>query len=316
MSQANFNVKTPFRQKGPTNLYVQLQANWQKILILPMHLPGRNTIKVAILDMYEGVENQGMRCIREILNQFGEANGLNIERSEFDVRLKHEVPGMEHDIYISSGGPGSPLDTAGSEWEAVYWRWLNRLESYNDNPAHVVKKQVFFICHSFQLLCRHHGFALVSRRKSTSFGVFPIHYMAAAADEPVFDGLKDPFYVVDSRDYQVTEPDHNRLREAGAEVLAIEKARPHVPFERAIMAIRFNEDMIGTQFHPEADAVGMSLHLQTADRKKTVIDNFGEEKWQSMIDQLNDPGKIMHTYAHILPNFLGNAVAKMQVVEV
>ena len=34
------------------------------------------------------------------------------------------------------------------------------------------------------------------------------------------------------------------------EILCVEKERPHVPYERAVMAIRFNEHMIGTQFLP------------------------------------------------------------------
>ncbi len=42
------------------------------------------------------------------------------------------------------------------------------------------------------------------------------------------------------------------------------------------MGIRFNEYMIGTQFHPEADSVGMSMYLQTEEKKKTVIENYGE----------------------------------------
>ena len=48
----------------------------------------------------------------------------------------------------------------------------------------------------------------------------------------------------------------------------------------------------------------MRMHLQTEEKKKTVIENHGEEKWQSMIDQLPDPDKILWTYNHILPNFL------------
>ncbi len=90
----------------------------------------------------------------------------------------------------------------------------------------------------------------------------------------------------------------------GSTILAIEKDRPHVPLERAIMAIRFNEYMIGTQFHPEADAMGMSMYLQTEEKKKTVIENHGLAKWQSMIEQLGDPEKIMWTYSHVIPNFL------------
>jgi hypothetical protein len=35
-----------------------------------------------------------MRCIREILNQYGEANHLEISWDEFDVRLKNEVPDL------------------------------------------------------------------------------------------------------------------------------------------------------------------------------------------------------------------------------
>ncbi len=273
-------------------------------------------VRVAILDLYEGVANQGMRCIREILNQFAELNQLDLHWDEFEVRLEKKVPGLDYDIYISSGGPGSPLDSIDSEWEKVYFDWLNRVEKYNANEANVQKKQVFFICHSFQLVCRHYAIADVTKRKSTAFGVFPMHYLSDAENEPIFEGLKDPFYAVDSRDFQVVQPHQHTMKKMGASILAIEKARPHVPYERAVMAVRFNEHMIGTQFHPEADAIGMSLYLQTEEKKKTVIENHGIEKWQSMIDHLNDPDKIMSTYAHILPNFLHNSVNKLQPVEV
>jgi len=273
-------------------------------------------VRVAILDLYEGVANQGMRCIREILNQFAELNQLDLHWDEFEVRLEKKVPGLDYDIYISSGGPGSPLDSIDSEWEKVYFDWLSSVEKYNSNEANVQKKQVFFICHSFQLVCRHYAIADVTKRKSTAFGVFPMHYLSDAENEPIFEGLKDPFYAVDSRDFQVVQPHQHTMKKMGASILAIEKARPHVPYERAVMAVRFNEHMIGTQFHPEADAIGMSLYLQTEEKKKTVIENHGIEKWQSMIDHLNDPDKIMSTYAHILPNFLHNSVNKLQPVEV
>lgn len=281
-----------------------------------MNWNDKTTLRVAILDLYEGAENQGMRCIREILNQFAEFNQLDLQKDEFDVRVQNAVPDMSYDVYISSGGPGSPLDSEGSQWEAAYFKWLSKIEKYNANEANIIKKQVFFICHSFQLICRHYKIAEVTKRKSTSFGVFPIHYLEDAESEPIFDGLKDPFYAVDSRDFQVIEPNHNAIKHMGGAILAIEKMRPHVALERAIMAMRFNDNMIGTQFHPEADAVGMTLYLLTEEKKKTVIDNHGEAKWKSMIEQLNDPDKILYTYARVLPNFLQHAVNKMQPVEV
>ena len=279
-----------------------------------MNFNAKKSIRVAILDLYDGVANQGMRCIREILNQYSDQANLDMIWDEFDVRRKNEVPDMSYDIFISSGGPGSPLESINSDWEKVYFNWLSQVEHWNHRKNRSHKKYVFFICHSFQLACRHYNVGNVCKRKSTAFGVFPVHLLSAGKHEIVFDGMKDPFYSVDSRDYQVIEPDKTRLHQMGAQVLAIEKERPHVDLERAVMAVRFNDYMIGTQFHPEADAVGMSMYLQTEEKKKTVIENYGEHKWKSMIEHLNDPDKILHTYSHILPNFLHTAVQSMQAV--
>lgn len=281
-----------------------------------MSLIEKKQFRIAVLDLYEGVANQGMRCIREIINQFSDSGNINITWDEFDVRQKNEVPDISYDIYISSGGPGSPLDSEGSKWEKVYFAWLHTIEKWNNNEGNVQKKYIFFICHSFQLACRHYKIGNVCQRKSTSFGVFPIHLLKDGKKEIVFEEMKDPFYAVDSRDYQVIEPRHNAMEELGATILAIEKERPHVQLERAIMAVRFNDYMIGTQFHPEADAVGMSMYLQTTDKKKTVIENYGHDKWASMIEQLNDPDKIVYTYEHILPNFLQKAIQSLQPVEI
>jgi GMP synthase-like glutamine amidotransferase len=268
-------------------------------------------IKIAILDLYEGHENQGMRCLRSILKEWGAANELDIVCNEFDVRKNNEIPDLDYDIYISSGGPGSPLDTTETIWEKQYFNWLSSVEEHNNNVLNSNKKRVFFICHSFQIVCRHYNIGTVCKRGSTSFGVFPVHLIGDANEEAIFDGLKDPFYVVDSRDYQVIEPNYDVLNRLGATILAIEKDRPHVAYERAIMAVRFNEYFVGTQFHPEADAGGMSMYLQREDKKATVIKNHSEAKWQSMVEQLQDPDKILATYSHILPNFLNTAIEEL-----
>ncbi len=268
-------------------------------------------IRIAVLDLYEGHANQGMRCIREIIGNWCKTNRFTITCNEFDVRQDLAVPDTSYDIYISSGGPGSPLETEGSEWESKYFGWLKSIEEWNKSTDHFPRKQVFFICHSFQLACRYYHIGTVCKRNSTAFGVFPIHMLEDGKNEFVFDALRDPFYCVDSRDYQVIEPNHTKLREMGARILAIEKNRPHVPYERAIMAVRFNDYFLGTQFHPEADASGMSMYLQREDKKQTVIENHGEPKWKSMVEQLQDPEKIMWTYEHVLPNFLNLAVGEL-----
>jgi homoserine O-succinyltransferase/O-acetyltransferase len=271
-------------------------------------------LRVAILDLYEGFENQGMRCLKNIIAEYAMNQSLLIDLEVFDVRLENKLPDLSFDIYISSGGPGSPLESEGLDWDTAYINWITAIEDWNANNDNAVKKSVFLICHSFQLYCRHYKIGNLCKRKSTSFGVFPVHLIESDDKELVFEGLKDPFYVVDSRDYQLIEPDHAKLEKLGAKILCIEKNRPHVPYERAVMAIRFSETVIGTQFHPEADAVGMRLHLQTENRKKVVIENHGETKWKDMIDHLHDPDKILWTYSHVLPNFLTKTINRIQSV--
>lgn len=262
-----------------------------------------DTIRIAVLDLYEGTPNEGMRGIRQLIEEFTADSHLPVASSIYDVRIKCEVPSLDYDIYISTGGPGSPLDTKGSLWERKYFALMDSIRDYNAKNPHR-RKHVLLICHSFQLYCRHYGFAKVSKRKSTSFGVMPVHKTDIGMHEPLFRSLNDPFWAVDSRDYQITKPDVTKIIANGGEILALEKKRPHVHLDRAVMAIRFDEAFIGMQFHPEADAAGIRMYLLREDKKEMVIEKHGEEKYWSMLDHLNDPDKIMATYHAVIPRFL------------
>src|SRR3982751_1667064 len=105
-----------------------------------MILKEKQQIRVAILDLYEGQPNQGMRCLRNILNSYASANLLELVLHEFEVRLEHKVPDLSYDIYISSGGPGSPLDSKGSTWEQEYFTWLASVEAFNNDSSNATKK--------------------------------------------------------------------------------------------------------------------------------------------------------------------------------
>ncbi len=253
--------------------------------------------------MYLGTANEGMRGIRQTIDAFGAENGITIRYDVFDVRGKAEVPGTEYDAYISSGGPGSPIDSAGLTWEQRFFGLMEAIRTHNRaNPGH--RKHVFLICHSFQVFCRHYNYGLVSKRKSTSFGVMSCHKTETGRKDSLLKSLEDPFWVVDSRDYQITQPDVHRIRAHGGSILCIEKFRPHVFLERALMGIRFDEAFVGTQFHPEADADGMRMHLLTTEKREMVIKRYGEKKYREMLEHLADPDKIMLTYNVVLPEFL------------
>lgn len=271
--------------------------------------------KVAVLDLNEGHVNQGMRCIREILETFSRQHDIALDVVEFDVRLKNELPDIhEFDTFISSGGPGSPYDGEGKAWEENYFALLENLWQHNLQSDH--KKHLFLICHSFQMACRYFKIGSVIPRKSQAFGVFPVHMTGDGLKEPIFEGLTNPFYAVDSRDWQVVQPDQEQLDRLGATVLAIEKERPHVPLERCIMAARFSPEMVGTQFHPEADAGGMQRYLLTEEKKQLVIKNHGEEKYEQMLRDVHDPLKLPFTQQHIIPAFLERSILMTQAAEV
>lgn len=265
----------------------------------------KKAFRVAILDMYVGEPNQGKKGIHSIIRDFCEAHDLIPEVTEYDTRGAAHVPDLNYDAYISTGGPGSPIESEGSEWENAYFDFVEKLRAHNRRFSN--KKLLFLICHSFQIFVRHYGLGKLSKRKSTSFGIFPVHKTTKGKSDSYLADLPDPFWAVDSRDYQITEPNEVALNLMGSTILAIEKLRPQVKLERAIMCMRFNEHIFGTQFHPEANVEGMLSYLHNPEKKKYIIETYGEEKYYDMLKGINDSDKIILTRNTVIMNFLKEA---------
>ncbi|MFT7350669.1 MAG: homoserine O-succinyltransferase [Flavobacterium sp.] len=262
-----------------------------------------NQIKVAVLDMYNGEPNQGMRCIIDIINRFNQIVTFQI----FDIRGKSEFPNLEKfDIFISTGGPGNPLEGDGN-WDKKYYDYLDKIVEHN--KVNIIKKHVLFICHSFQMACNHFGLAQITQRKSTSFGVMTMHKTEEGLKEPIFEGLQNPFYAIDSRDYQVVQPRLTNISKKGAKIISLEKIRTHRgDYERAIMGVRFSDYMVGLQFHPEADALSFIANLKNAEKRDKIIAMKGRTKFRNMLEDLLDESKIYLTNETIIPNFLRIAI--------
>lgn len=263
-------------------------------------------IRLALLDMNNGYPNQGMRCLRKIIASYTDV----LEYEEFDVRQKNELPDLSFDIYVSSGGPGNPLEED-SLWLDNYLALVDDLWLHNMD-AGSRKKYAFFICHSFQLVSHHFKLGQITKRKSTSFGVYPIHKAAGGKKDKLLAGLADQYYAVDSRDYQLIQPRLKVFKEHGASILSLEKIRTNVEYERAIMAVRFSKEFVGTQFHPEADPEGMKAYFLEEENRNKVIVNFGIQKYEEMMDHLDDPDKINLTYSSILPGFIEQAIRSFE----
>jgi GMP synthase-like glutamine amidotransferase len=163
------------------------------------------------------------------------------------------------------------------------------------------KKPVLLICHSFQIACRHFDIGKVGLRKSKQLGILPIHPTAYHA---IFEALPDPFFALESRMYQITEPNDEKIESMGATIIALEKIRPQLPYERALMGVAFSDKMIGVQFHPEATKERLSIYFNTEAIKTAVVEDFSEDKWHQIIQSLEEDAKIKHTCSRFIPNFL------------
>lgn len=260
------------------------------------------TIRVAVLDMYNGEPNQGMRCIIDIINRFNQLVNFKI----YDIRGKKDFPDINHyDIFISSGGPGNPLEGDG-DWDHKWYNLIGSLWQHNQNNEN--KKHILFICHSFQMVCHYFGVAKITKRKSTSFGVMSIHRDGYGLKEPIYQGLENPFWAVDSRDYQVVQPHLEVFEDNGFEIISLEKIRNHVELERAIMGVRFSKEFVGVQYHPEADPISFIENLKNKEKRDKIINLKGKEAYLDMLESLIDEDKIYKTNETIIPNFLRQAI--------
>ena len=257
-------------------------------------------IKSAIIDLYNNEKNEGMRCIKEIMA------AAKVKYDVYESRYKGELPGMDYDIFISSGGPGSPFSGRGKKWEKDYFNLVEKIWNHNQNQSGK-KKYIFFICHSFQMICRFFKFAEVKKRNIESFGVFPFKRTKKGTGDNLLKKLPDPFFAADFRKYMVVNIDNKKLKELGGEILAIESETAENG-QPAIMALRLSNEIAGVQFHPEADPKSMMYHFKQAERKKHIVKMYGKQRYDEMIKLLNEPDKIKLTRKTVLPNFLKNAV--------
>jgi homoserine O-succinyltransferase len=258
---------------------------------------GTHPIRIALLDMYDGAPNIGMQCIRNIIQEWTEKNQVTTAVTVFNTRGNSELPNDHFDLYISTGGPGSPIESKDEKWDQLYTQWLENMLELN--------KPVFLICHSFQIACRHFELGTVCLRKSRQIGVLPVHTLI---EDDLFNGLQETFYALESRSYQIIAPNDEKIKSMNAQIMALEKMRPKVPLERAIMAIRFSENMYGVQFHPEAALNDLIVYFNNPETKQSIIEEFGLEKWERIIDHLDQDSPINATYTHFIPNFLDKAI--------
>jgi len=275
---------------------------------------GKQEIKVATIDLYNNERNEGMRCLKEIVSEAGDMHSdVDLTYDVYETRFKGDIPQDEIDIYISSGGPGSPFEGAGTKWEKDYFNLIDKIYNHNQSSAEK-KKYLFFICHSFQMMARYFEFGTVSKRNMKSFGIMPFSKTDEGYNDTIIAALSNPFYAADIREYQVTDPDNKKIDELGADILSYEIVDDESESEPALAALRISNEIVGTQFHPEADPESLLYHFKQPERKQQVVERYSEEHYYEMMDLLKQPDTIKLTRKTVIPNFLNSAIEELSKI--
>lgn len=120
-----------------------------------------------------------------------------------------------------------------------------------------------------------------------------------------------PAFLTEELYWQVVGVLKDRLAALGAAVLEWEKIRPHVPLERAVMALRLSPHMVGVQFHPEAGPTRMRALFSKPEKREEIMHRQGEEKYRRILEAIDDHEALPGTHATILPRFLHRAVSTL-----
>jgi hypothetical protein len=136
-------------------------------------------LRVGLVDMNNGVANQATRCFRRLIDAFGarvaRANpGVELVFKHLQPRNLGELPTLDEDIVLSSGGPGSPHDGWDDPWCTGYRKFLDGVIERNLKSAHESIK-VFAVCHSFEIATVHFKTAEMRKRSALKFGLMPAY---------------------------------------------------------------------------------------------------------------------------------------------
>lgn len=259
--------------------------------------------------MNNGVANEAMRCFRVIVDRF--VGRVRAVSPEIEVTLAHvqprnlgEAPPPDFDLYLSTGGPGSPFDGYDDPWCTRYRRFLDDIVDGHarGEPA----PSVLAICHSFEIAIQHFGFARMARRSARKFGLMPVYTTMAGARSPLLSAFGDRLFAWEHREWEAVDLDHRALDALGGELWGVE-TRPETGSTwkgDGLLAFRFAPGVEGTQFHPEADRDGALAWIRRPEQIAAVKAAYGELTYQRMLKSLDDPERLARTFELLIPGWL------------
>ena len=267
------------------------------------------TLRLSLVDMNNGVPNEAIRCFRRLFGGFTArvraANpGLSVQLEHVQPRNLGELPSLDVDLMLSTGGPGSPHEGWDERWCTGYRHRLDRLmdrvarRQNDDGPA------AFLVCHSFEIAVEHFRFATMTPRKTRKFAIFPAYLTPEGRRTDFLRPFGDRLFVWEHRRWQAVDLDRARLEAQGGALLAFESRPGRTDKGEALLGFRFGPGLEGTQFHPEADRPGVMAWIERPEHAEALQDAYGHSLYARMMKTLADPTRLARTYALLIPGWL------------
>ncbi len=251
--------------------------------------------------------NQAMRCLRGLASHFFERvkrhnPDLPCELVEVSPRDTNNPIPRDCELYLSSGGPGSPFDGEGEPWVEDYSVFCDGLAE-DASRGGAGQRAMFAICYSFEMVVRHFKVAHIGPRTERKFGVMPIYTTPEGQQHPLLAAFADRLFAFEHRNWEAIDLDESRLRSLGGQLLARE-SRDGVSKGRALLALDVAPGIEAVQFHPEADRAGVMNWVARPEQAAAFKATYGEVTYQAMLRTLDDPRRLARTYALVIPGWL------------
>ena len=269
--------------------------------------PALAPLRVCLVDMNAGLPNQAMRCFRGLVGAFFErARAVNpslpcelveVSPRDTDGRLPRDA-----DLYISSGGPGSPFDGDGTEWLADYARFYEgfaeRAAAGEGDP-----QAYFGVCFSFELLVHHFKIGALQKKAHRKFGIMPVYPTADGQKHPLYEPFGDRLFAFEHRNWEVVDIDEAKMSALGGRVLARESRDGHSK-GRSVVSFALGSAIEGVLFHPEADRAGVMNWVSRPEEAEAFRNAYGEKTYHAMLRTVDDPARLARTYSLFVPGWL------------
>ncbi|MFO0591829.1 MAG: hypothetical protein U0441_30055 [Polyangiaceae bacterium] len=272
----------------------------------PAIIGAARPFRLCIVDMNDGHANQAMRCFRTMAARFFSrvaATNPNVRCELAEVSLRNtedDIP--DADLYLSSGGPGSPFDGDGKEWVNRYYRFLDRVVDAAEDGG-PDQQALFAVCYSFEMIIRHFKVAVMQPRQERKFGVMPVYMTPEGQEHPLLSPFADRLFAFEHRNWEAVDLDTRKLASLGGQLLARE-SRDGVSKGRAVLGLDVTAGVEAVQFHPEADRAGVVSWVSRPDQAAAFKATYGEVTYQAMLRTLDDPRRLARTFALVIPGWL------------